>query len=80
MKTKLITSLLSLTFLFLFCGFVYGDDLNDGRVAYHRQDYKEAFRLWLPLAEQGNVEAQHHLGFLYADGQGVSQDKKEASK
>jgi hypothetical protein len=53
MKTKL-TFLLSLTFLFLFSGSVYGDDLQDGVDAFERKDYKEAVRLWKPLAEQGN--------------------------
>jgi hypothetical protein len=54
MKTPL-TFLLSLTFLFLFCGSVYGDDLKDGVDAHERKDYKEAYQLLLPLAEQGVV-------------------------
>ncbi len=41
MKTKPLTFLLSLTFLFLFCGSVYGDDLQDGMDAYGRGDYRE---------------------------------------
>ena len=49
MKTKL-TLLLSLTFLFLFSGSVYGDDLKDGLDAAQRKDYKKAYKLWLPLA------------------------------
>ena len=27
-------------------------------------DYQKAFRLWKPLAEQGNVDAQFNLGLL----------------
>ena len=73
MKTKLIF-LLSLTFLFLFSGSVYGDDLQDGLEAVQRQDYKTAYKLWLPLAEQGNASAQVNLGVFYATGQGVPQD------
>jgi hypothetical protein len=49
MKTPL-TFILSLTFLFLFSGSVYGDDFQDGIDAYERKDYKEAFRLWKPLS------------------------------
>jgi hypothetical protein len=30
--------------------------------------------LVLPLAEQGNVDAQARLAFLYANGEGVTQD------
>ena len=38
--------------------------------AYQRKDYKEAFRLWLPLAEQGNHHAQYRLGVMYGNGRG----------
>ena len=73
MKTKL-TFLLSLTFLFLFSSGVFGDDFQDGFDAYDRKDYKTAYKLWLPLAEQGYANAQHNLGVMYAIGQGVPQD------
>ena len=61
MKTKPLTFLLALTFLFLFSGSVYGDDLQGGWSAYERKDYKTAHRLVLPLAEQGNADAQKLL-------------------
>ena len=80
MKTKPLTFLLALTFLFLFSGSVYGDDYQDGFDAYNRKDYKEAVRLWLPLAEQGNVTAQYNLGVMYEAGEGVPQDYKEEVK
>jgi TPR repeat protein/S1-C subfamily serine protease len=79
MKTKFIF-LLSVTFLFLFSGSVYGDDLQDGEDAYKRKDYKEAVRLWKPFAEQGNADAQLKLGGMYFIGHGVSQDYIEAVK
>jgi len=66
---KPLTFLLSLTFLFLFSGSVYGDDLQDGIDAFERKDYKEAVRLWKPLAEQGDATAQFALGLLYEEGQ-----------
>jgi TPR repeat protein len=89
MKTKQLTFLLALSFLFLFSGSVYGNDLDDGRRknctmmpqswdAYKRKDYKKAFRLLLPLAEKGFHHAQYCLGLMYENGQGVPQDKKEA--
>ena len=78
-ETKL-TFLLSLTFLFLFSGSVYGDDYQDGLDAVNRGDYKTAYKLWLPLAEQGDVEAQYNLGVMYYKGEGVSKDYKEAVK
>jgi len=78
MKTKPLTVLLALTFLFLFSGSVYGDDLQDGLDAYERKDYKEAFRLWKPLAEQGHADIQRRLGYMYETGQGLPQHYKEA--
>ena len=82
MKTKPLTFLLSLTFVFLFSGssVVFGDDLEDGVDAYRSKDYETAYKLWLPLAEQGDVEAQVNLGVMYDNGQGVLQDYKEAIK
>ena len=66
-KTKL-TFLLSLTFLFLFSGSVYGGD------------YNEAFKELKLAAEQGDVEAQYNLGLTYANGDGVPQNSEEARK
>ena len=72
------TFLLLLTFLFLFSGSVYGSDLQEGWHAYKNNDYKNAYKLWLPLAEQGNVTAQYNLGHMYEKGKGVPQNYKEA--
>ena len=80
MKTKTLTFILALTFLFLFSGSVYGDDLQDGLDAVQRKDYKTAYKLWLPLAEQGDAKAQYNLGQMYYEGQGVPQGHKEAVK
>ena len=82
MKTKPLTFLLALTFLFLFSGSVFADDYQDGLDAIERKDYKEAYRLILPLAEKGNAEAQSMLGvmLMYSIKDGVTQDYKEAFK
>ena len=80
MKTKPLTFLLALTFLFLFSGssIVFADDYRDGVDAYERKDYKEAVRLYRLSAEQGDALAQSNLGFMYQQGHGVPQDYKEA--
>ena len=82
MKTKQLIFLLTLTFLFLFSGssVVFGDDLRDGLLAYGTKDYKKAYKLILPLAEQGNVIAQTTLGVMYQEGHEVLKDYKEAVK
>jgi len=75
---KQLTFLLSLTFLFLFSSGVFGDDFQDATDAYKRKNYETAYKLILPLAEQGNASAQLNLGLMYYNGQGVPQDYKEA--
>lgn len=50
------------------------EPLEEGSAAYSRGDYATAMRLWQPLADEGNAEAQHWLGLMYRDGRGVSQD------
>ncbi len=59
---------------------VFAGPLEDGEAAYNRGDYATALRLLGPLAEQGNAGAQLHLGQMYAQGEGVAQDYKEATK
>ena len=59
-------------------GIVRAGPLEDGNAAYQRGDITTALRLLRPLAEQGNAYAQFSLGVMYAKGQGVTQDYKEA--
>jgi TPR repeat protein len=53
---------------------------DEGLAAAKRGDYATALREWRPLAEQGRAVAQHNLGFMYANGQGVPQDYAAAVK
>lgn len=41
-------------------------------------DWHEAFRLWLPLAESGNAQAQYNIGRCYSRGNGVDEDESKA--
>ena len=54
--------------------------LEDAVAAYKRGDYATALRLWRPLAEQGNAQAQYNIGIMYESGKGVPQDYAEAVK
>ena len=54
--------------------------LEDGQAAYNRGDYATALKLFRPLAEQGNADAQNNLGWAYEQGSGVKRDFKEAMK
>lgn len=37
-------------------------------------DYAKAYCLWEPLARLGHPDAQYHLGWLYANGNGINVD------
>ena len=69
--------------VFFICTFAPGTvlaGLNEGLTAYNNQHFAIALREWKPLAQRGDSIAQHNLGMLYAKGQGVPQDYKEAIK
>jgi TPR repeat protein len=52
----------------------------DAEAAYARGDYATAFKIWLPLAEQGSAEAQRNVGRMYERGEWVAQDKQAAAE
>ena len=76
---KKIKILIVTMFLTAFGGITYAD-FNDGWVASEEGDYKTAFNEWKPLAEQGDTDAQHNLGWMYGNGKGVLKDYKQAVK
>src|SRR5579862_7032168 len=47
---------------------------EDAVAAHERGDFATAIRLWRPLADQGNADAQYALGVIYYFGQGVPHD------
>lgn len=50
------------------------------QAAYDHKDYKTALKLWLPLANRGQMRAQLAVGLLYFNGTGVKQDYTTALK
>jgi uncharacterized protein len=52
---------------------------NDGVDAYLRGDHKEAVRIWQPIAEQGDADAQSRLADMYREGKGVPKDAIRAA-
>ena len=82
-KTLLTTALLGAS-VFSFQSTAWADTLEQqfqqGSEATTRGDYQTTFKFLLPLAEQGNAEAQLMLGVMYARGIGVKQDDFEAVK
>jgi uncharacterized protein len=53
---------------------------EDAIAVYNRRDYAAALVLFRSLADQGNADAQSHLGTMYHDGLGVPQNYAEAVK
>jgi len=66
----------------LFVGVVtaHAADFDAGFKAYQRGDFATALRIFRQLAEQGDASAQYNLGFMYDNGQGVSQDYAESMR
>jgi len=75
---KVIT-LLFLSLLLLPAIAVAGQ-FEDGQDAYSRGDYQAALKVWRPLAEQGNAQAQSRIGWMKWYGVGVKPDVAEAVK
>jgi len=66
------TLLAALTALMLFATPVVAEDWEDVNAAFKAGDYRKAFRLFKPLAEQGHAKAQAVLGVMYALGEGIA--------
>ena len=53
-------------------------DYDRGLKAAHSGDFATALKEWKQLAEQGDAPAQHTLGLMYYNGDGVIQDTMAA--
>ena len=54
--------------------------IDDATAAYIKGDYAQAFKLFRPLAAEGNSSSQNALGFMYVQGLGVTRNYQEAVK
>ena len=54
------------------------EPFQEAFLAWSKGDYASAFRLWRPLAAQGDAASQFYLATLYEQGRGVPQDYAEA--
>lgn len=60
------------------CADTLSQAFDDGMQALLTGNYAEAYCTWRPLAEQGHAEAQYHIGWLYANGNGLAVDVERA--
>ena len=77
MLKRFIFSFVLIPVYFLFST-VQASELEDGFQAFSAGNYEQALRLWLPLAEKDNANAQYNLGILYQKGLGVETNPKAA--
>jgi TPR repeat protein len=54
--------------------------IEDAEKAYNSGDFHTAYRVYKPLAEQGNARAQFNIGMMYESGRGVPQNYAEMMK
>ncbi|MCU7853774.1 MAG: SEL1-like repeat protein [Candidatus Thiodiazotropha sp. (ex Monitilora ramsayi)] len=54
------------------------DPFEMGMASLKEGDFAEAYCLWRPLAMRGHTEASFHLGWLYANGNGLRVDIPKA--
>ncbi len=72
---------LSLALALAVCaGFAHADKdpYDEAMHVYGCADYPKAFRLFVPLAEQGNSLAQFQVGMMTEQGQGTDPDMRQA--
>ena len=60
------------------CGLYDDREYRRGERALQAGDYAEAYCRWRPLAEAGHTAAQYSIGWMYANGEGLSLDETEA--
>jgi len=56
------------------------DPMERGILAFLKGDNSTALQVFRPLADNGNMEAQYHLGYMYQTGTGVVESPAEAMK
>ncbi len=66
--------LFSLLLCFTFPALSNADQVEDAKAAIENEDFKEAYEILFPLAEENSAEGQTLLGAMYVNGQGVEKD------
>lgn len=66
-------------FVVLAAGQVQAQSFQDGVAAFQKGDFQTALKIWRPMADAGDPEAQRNIGVMYQQGLGVPQDFSEAA-
>ena len=78
MKNLTATICLTVVVLLGSAGTSWSADVQKGLTAAQSGDFATALSEWIPLAKQGNADAQYNLGVMYENGHGVPRDDKIA--
>ncbi len=62
----------------LLVGSLWANGFGKGMKEYRKGNFKEAFKIWEPLANNGEAGVQYYVATLYYTGKGVKQDIKKA--
>lgn len=57
---------------------VRADTYSEAFIAAENGNYRQAYALFTPLAEQGHAQAQFNLALMYHGGLGVKPNEREA--
>ncbi|MEN6585899.1 MAG: tetratricopeptide repeat protein [Sulfuricella sp.] len=55
-------------------------EFDRGAAAHRMRDYQTAYKIWLSLAERGQVDAQYNIARMLQDGDGAPKNPSEAAK
>lgn len=64
--------------LLIFVLFTACSKIDDPKVAFKNGDFETSYKLWMPLAKNGDPEAENYLGVHYYAGLGVKRDYAKA--
>ncbi len=67
-------------FCLLTTGSALAADFDKGLEAYREGEFEKALQEWLPLARNGDREAQHALGMMHEYGRGLERDDIKAAQ
>ena len=57
-----------------------GAQMEPARAAFDKEDYAAAYKLYQPLADNGQAEAQYRVGMMHKFGWGAGRDHAVAAK
>jgi TPR repeat protein len=55
-------------------------EFERGVAAHRMRDYQTAFKIWMAMAEKGQVDAQYNIARMLQDGDGSPKNPSEAAK